>query len=101
MDELTRRMAHLGAPDPSAWAGSEIREGIAQQARFLFLRGIWPDLIDPYLDEEVVRRIPAGVRLLDAGASLPDLATALRSVAYETAFGVIERVDDGHDPRRT
>jgi hypothetical protein len=29
---------------------------------------------------------------------LADLATALRAVAYETAFGVIEHVDDGHDP---
>ena len=72
MDDLTRRMAELGAPDPSAWASSEVRENIAQQARYLFLRVIWPDLIDPYHDEGIMRRIPAAARLLEAGASAED-----------------------------
>ena len=98
MEELTRRMAELGAPDPADWARSEIDQGIAQQARFLFLRSIWPEMIDPYAEESVIRGIPAAARLLDAGASMADLALALRSVAYETAFGVIDRVDEGFDP---
>jgi hypothetical protein len=98
MDDLTRRMAELGAPDPSAWAQSELRENIAQQARFLFLRAIWRDLINSYEREEAIRGIPAGARLLDSGASVADLGKLLRAVAYETAFGVVEHVDDGHDP---
>jgi hypothetical protein len=98
MDDLTRRMAALGAPDPASWAESEIGENIAQQARYIFLRSVWPNMIDPYSDESVVRRIPAAARLLDAGATMADLSTALRAVAYETAFGVVERIDEGHDP---
>ncbi len=98
MDDLARRMADLGAPDPDSWAESEITENIAQQARYIFLRSIWPEIIDPYSDESVVRQIPAAARLLDAGASMAHLSTALRAVAYETAFGVVERVDEGRDP---
>jgi hypothetical protein len=97
MDDLTRRMADLGAPDPSGWARSEINENIPQQARFLFLRSIWPELIDIYTSEAQVRRIPAAARLLDTGASFDDLTTALRAVAYFAAVGVIVRVDDGFD----
>lgn len=37
-------------------------------------------------------------RLLDAGVSLVDLSTLLRAIAYEAAFSVMERVDEGHDP---
>lgn len=91
-------MAELGAPDPSGWASSEIREGIAQQARYLFLRRIWPDVIDAWGRDDVIRRVAAGARLLDAGASPTDLRTLLRAVAYETAFAVVERVDAGYDP---
>lgn len=98
MDDLTRRMSELGAPDPASWARSEINDNIPQQARYLFLRNIWPQLIDRYADESVIRRLPATARLLDAGASMADLAQALRSVAYETAFAVVDRVDEGYDP---
>jgi hypothetical protein len=98
MDDLTRRMSELGAPDPASWARSEINDNIPQQARYLFLRNIWPQLIDRYADESVIRRLPATARLLDAGASMADLALALRSVAYETAFAVVDRVDEGYDP---
>jgi hypothetical protein len=91
-------MTELGAPDPAAWARSEINDNIPQQARYLFLRNIWPQFIDRYADEKVIRRIPATARLLDAGASMADLALALRSVAYETAFAVVDRVDEGWDP---
>ena len=34
---LTRRMAELGAASPAAWAGSEVKEDIPQQARYLAL----------------------------------------------------------------
>jgi hypothetical protein len=90
-------MRELGADNPEGWAQSEIEEGIAQEARFLFLRAIWPTLIQPLADPNVMRRYPAVARLLDAGANPDDLSRALRAVAYETAFGVIERVDEGHD----
>jgi len=97
MDDLTRRMAELGAPDPAGWARSEINEGFAQQARYLFLRSIWPEIINRYASEEYIREIPAAARLLDGGASLADVTTALRAVAYAAAFEVINRIDDGYD----
>lgn len=98
LSRLTRRMADLGAPDPEEWARSELKENFAQQAMYLFLRPIWPEMIDPLNDEEVIRRYPAGQRVLDAGAPLADLTLLLRAVAYETAFGVVERIDEGYDP---
>ena len=98
MDELTRLMTELGATDPAGWAASELSEDIPQQARFLFLRSLWPDSIDSWGSEEAIRRIPAGKRLLDAGTSADDLSKLLRAVAYETAFSVVARIDEGYDP---
>src|SRR5687767_11622751 len=98
LDDLARRMEALGAPDPEQWAASEIRESIPQQARYLFLRSIWPTLIAPWATMDVVRTVPAAERLLQDGASADDLATALRAVAYETAFGIVQHLDEGHDP---
>jgi hypothetical protein len=90
-------MRSLGAPDPEGWARSEQRENIAQQARFLFLRGIWPDMIDPYRDPDVLRKYPAFARLLEAGADPDDLARGARAVAYETVFSMLYHVDFGAD----
>ena len=97
MDDLVRRMRDLGAPDPESWARSEVNGDVAQQARFLVLRPIWADAIDPLGTEDVIRRHPAGARLLDAGTAPADLATLLRAVAYETAFYVLDRIDAGGD----
>lgn len=98
MDELTKRLTDLGAPDPAGWAASEIRENIAQQARFIFLRKIWPEDIDGWARADIIGRIPAGARLIDAGARLEDLTLLVRAIAYETAFSVINRIDEGYDP---
>jgi hypothetical protein len=98
MDELTRRMTDLGAPDAAGWAASELRENVPNQARYLFLRSIWPRDIEPFGGEEVIRRFSAGARLLDAGASPSDLSALLRGVAYEVAFSAVDRIDDRHDP---
>jgi hypothetical protein len=98
MDELAERLRDLGAPDPAGWAASEAREGIPQQARFLFLRAMWPDVIDRWSSEDAIRKLPVGARLLDGGASVTDVARLLRGVAYETAFAVVDRVDEGYDP---
>ena len=94
---LTERMRSLGARDPERWADSEVRENIAQQARYLFLRSVWPKLIDAYGDVEVLSRYPAFKRLLDAGADPDDLARAARAVAYETAFALLHHLDYGAD----
>jgi hypothetical protein len=97
MEDLVRRMRDLGAPEPESWARSELAQDFAQQARFLFLRPIWPEAIDCWGTVDNIRKCPAGARLLDAGASPVDLATMLRAVAYQTAFFMLDRTDAGGD----
>jgi len=43
--ELTALFKTLGAPDPEAWASSQVNEGIPQLARFLFLRQAWRHVV--------------------------------------------------------
>jgi len=45
--KLTEIFASLGADDPAGWARSQLREGIPQLARFLFLKEAWSHVIDP------------------------------------------------------
>ncbi len=42
---LAKLFADLGACDPWDWAGSQIREGIPQLARYLFLRQAWRNVV--------------------------------------------------------
>ena len=43
--ELTELFRRLGARDPASWARSQLREGIPQLARFLFLRQAWRHVV--------------------------------------------------------
>src|SRR5262249_25800627 len=45
--ELTELFRKLGADDPAGWARSQIREGIPQLARYLFLRQAWRQVLGP------------------------------------------------------
>jgi hypothetical protein len=96
--ELRDRFAALGCPEPEDWARSEIREGIAQLARFLVLRDLWAEAVDGWAQPEVLESLPAARRLLDAGADRGDLLRAMRVSAYEAAFSVLNRIDVGYDP---
>lgn len=64
-------MTELGAPDPGVWAGSEIREGIPQQARYLALRRIWAKALMPWRDrvgglhESLLEVDPNGIEAAD------------------------------------
>jgi hypothetical protein len=114
-EELRRKLHALGAADPESWVRSEISEDLAQFARYLVLRGVWPDQIDIWAraPEEWIGRLTrtsdkpdryfseAGQALskaLAAGVSVGDLGAIARVIAYETAFGVLNRVDEGYDP---
>jgi hypothetical protein len=108
IDELAR----LGAPDPGQWVRSELSEGIAQRARFLFLRGLWDRAINRWIDspknwieQHIARSLkaPNGYfaeagaamdRLVKLGASPEDLGQVARYIAYSTAFDVVHRVDE-------
>jgi hypothetical protein len=96
--ELTERMEQLGADDPAGWARSEIRENIAQQARYLVLRRLWPEVIDIWRDPAVLSRQSATARVLEQGANPSDLSRAMRLAAYEAVFTVLSILDEGYDP---
>jgi hypothetical protein len=95
---LTHRMAELGARDPDSWARSEVRHGIAQQARFLVLRRIWARALAPWRDEGALRRSPALAQLLDQGTDQDLLAAAVRQVVFSTVDDIIMIIDEGCDP---
>src|SRR5215469_18717901 len=77
LSELTARMEQLGTDGPAGWARSEVQENIAQQARYLFLRRLWPEAIDGWRDPAVLSRVPAAANVLEQGASPGDLSRAM------------------------
>ena len=89
-------MRSHGASDPEVWAGSELAEDIPQEARFLFLRSLWTNTINSWTPLTVAT-LPAAQRLVAAGASMDDVVTAMKAAAYEAAFAVVMRVDEGLD----
>jgi hypothetical protein len=116
-ESLVARFRALGVEDPEGWALSEGKRNMAQLAALTFLHGIWPSLIDTWWDRDWIDRwirdaraygtaafTDAGHgldRLLAAGASHEDLMSIMRAVAYEVAFGMLVRLDDGRDTELT
>jgi hypothetical protein len=117
-EEDFRRLVELfraaGADRPESWASSQINENIAQLARFCFLRSLWPVVIDQWRQNTkwITFAIgqaeqdshgffaDAGIALkslLELGATRDQLAAVARMVAYEVAFGVVYRIDEGAD----
>jgi hypothetical protein len=107
--DLTELLTRLGAPDPSAWARSELEEDIPQVARFLFLRQAWQHVvvdgdkiwIDAWRDLAAQSPSapcagigPALERLIAAGADRDDLTTVVRVMQYSTLFGLCYLLDD-------
>jgi hypothetical protein len=93
--DLSARMRELGAPDPDAWAESERGEGIAQEARWLFLRRVWPEFIDGNASMNL--SLPSARRAVESGAAAEDVALAMRAAACQAVFGVLFRVFEGCD----
>ncbi|MBR0646517.1 hypothetical protein [Plastoroseomonas hellenica] len=114
--ELLDKFNALAARDTELWVRSEISEGIPQFARYLVLRSLWPDHIDPWArnagtwigqaikaadsqpDGDFAEAGRALGRAISAGVSMADLGAIARMIAFETAFGVLNHIDEGHDP---
>lgn len=111
---LVERFRAAGAHEPESWARSEILEDIPQLARYCFLRSLWPQQIDRWRQDTewlgrsvgAAEREPNGMfadaglaikRLLALGATREELASIARMVAYDTAFGVVYRIDACED----
>ena len=112
--DLWEQFRAAGADDPEGWAMSEVSSNIPQLARFCFLRTLWPQQIDgwrtntKWIDHSIhaAERDPKGYfadaglamkRLLALGATREELASIARMVAYDTAFGVVHRIDERVD----
>ena len=112
---LIKLMKRAGAPDPEVWVRSEITEDIPQGSRFLILRRLWEQTIDPWREDlswinARIREAEAepGEVFCDAGQALKrvtacgidprDLGTVARMVAYEAIFDLLSIIDEGYDP---
>ena len=120
--ELVERFRARNCDNPEDWARSEISENFAQFARFLILQNLWYEQIESWVDNpdrwikgclrgassiECLREAPSIAvfaeaaaalrRLQQAGAATADPAAVARYVAYSTAFGVLNRIDEGRD----
>jgi hypothetical protein len=108
-EKLASLLRRLGAPDPEAWARSEVDEGIPQLLRFLFLRGMWKGVvreddtswIEAHVGDSI--RDPNGPlsgvgsalqRLVAGGADPGDLCELVRGMQYETLFHIAYLLDD-------
>lgn len=114
--ELLDRFNALGAEDAELRVRSEISEDIPQLARYLVLRSLWPDHVESWVRNagawignavKAAGSRPEGNfaeagravdRALAAGVSMTDLGAIARMIAFETAFGVLNHIDEGHDP---
>jgi hypothetical protein len=112
--ELTELFRRLGAQEPEDWARSQIREGIPQLLRYLFLRQAWRQVVapgdrdwmtvredDPDDRDEFGEAIDA---VLATGVSAQDLTTVVRIMQWIILFrfcvlldgGLAFRTDAGH-----
>ena len=107
LEELTRIFRQLGAEDPEGWARSQVREGIPQLHRFLFLRQAWKLVSDENDDSWIdniltnYKRDPDGdaggraiERLLALGADRADIVDLVRDTQYGTLFGLCYLLGD-------
>ena len=114
--KLTEQFRVNGCAAPELWVRAEVSEDFCQFATYLLLTRIWRCEIDHSWSEtpetwikEFSRtvgqtRLPvfddaaaALQRLQEAQVSAADLGAVARLVAYSTAFGVLNLLDEGSD----
>jgi hypothetical protein len=109
LDELTELFRTLGAPEPEGWAASQLRTGVDQVARFVFLRLAWKAVVPPdddaWIDLTISRSRadpsapcsgagPALERMLAAGAERRDIHELVRVMQYEALFSLCYLLGD-------
>jgi len=111
MDEqkLAEVFRKLGAREPESWARSQIREGIPQLARYLFLRQAWRLVVNPEdrnWVSEISRSIEIGEgaeirqaieRIVARCARISDLTTVIRVMQWTTLARLILLLDQPWD----
>ena len=109
IEELIALFRKLGAPDPEAWARSQIDEGIDQLARYVFLRQAWKSVVLPddtsWIDALIASAKarptdpgagagPSLQRLLAAGADRKDIHEVVRVMQWELLFSLCYLLED-------
>jgi len=107
--ELSRIFKELGATDPEGWAESQVKEGIPQLARYLFLKGCWDNIVKdgdttwihaqientPEESDAPFSGIAHALRcLLKAGANPQDISDLVRCTQAELLFSICYQLDD-------
>lgn len=108
--ELTKLFRKLGAEDPEGWARSQVKEGIPQLPRYLFLRQAWRNVVGPDDQSWMWKwrpkdpNAPGGElggaidRILAAGAKPEDLTTVARIMQWHLLARFCVLLDDPHFP---
>jgi hypothetical protein len=109
IQELAAHFRVLGAVNPESWASSQIKEGIPQYARFIFLRQAWGSVIadgdTSWIDPQIQAAErhprapgasigPALKRLLAAGANRQDIADVVRVMQWQILARLTYQLDD-------
>jgi hypothetical protein len=113
LEELTELFRKLGAPHADKWASSQLKEGIPQLQRYLWLREAWkciaPDDDYAWMEGEIKRaqaksNAPySGVglalaRCLSKGAEKEDLKEIVRGKQAQLLFALCYLLDDPNFP---
>jgi hypothetical protein len=98
LDDITDRLRRAGADEPQLWARSEVRENIAQSARFAFLRAVWQNL-EQWRDAEFVDAYIDRVSTSDqqTGGDRDQARRLAAHVAFQATLDVIMAIDDQED----
>ncbi len=106
---LTRLLELAGAPDPAAWAKSEVQENIPQLARFMFLRQAWHCIVSEgdatWIDKHIAASKqnsqspgaalgPALERCLATGCSRQDLLEVTRTAQCQVLHAICYLLSD-------
>jgi hypothetical protein len=82
---LAESFRACGCDAPDDWVRSEIDEDFAQLARFIFLRLLWDDQLQPWRDPSTLERFTAAKELLESGA---DAETMLHLCGLVASYAV-------------
>ncbi len=109
LPELSALFEKLGAPNPEAWASSQIHERIPQLHRFLFLRQAWSQVLPEdalsWIDLRIqdAEKNPAAPfagtglalkRAMSAGVSREDLSLVARGMQAELLLQLCYMLED-------
>lgn len=107
--ELTKLFQKLGAQDSELWARSQVKEGIPQLQRYLFLRQAWKQVLredsSVWIDRQIKEseRYPTGPyagvgaalkRAVASGTPKQDLIDIARGAQAELLFQLCYLLDD-------